>query len=131
MNAQTSQLATPQTRIAAFAAELVISFLTLGIGWLIWSAYTWAKGTTPGHQLLGHEIVNVETNLPLSWGQMAMRELVFKGVIGGVLSSFTYGAFSLADAGLMFREDRRAIHDWMSSSIVIQNKKVPSGKIRF
>ncbi len=131
MNTKTIELATPQSRIAAFLTDVAISILTLGIGWIIWSAYAWAKGTTPGHQVLGHKIINVDTNLPLSWGQMAMRELLFKGAVAGILSSITYGIFSFADAGLMFREDRRAIHDWMSSSIVIQESKNSTGKIRF
>ncbi|MEI7540096.1 MAG: RDD family protein [Actinomycetes bacterium] len=131
MITKTIKLATPQSRIYAFLAELAISILTLGIGWLIWSAYAWGKGTTPGHQLLKHQIVNVETNQPLSWAQMAVRELLFKGVIGGILSSFTYGLYAVADAGLMFRNDRRAIHDWMSSSVVIQSTENLAGKIRF
>jgi uncharacterized RDD family membrane protein YckC len=131
MNTKTVELATPQARIYAFLAELAISILTLGIGWLIWSAYAWGKGTTPGHQLLHQQIVDVETNRPLTWGQMALRELVFKGLISGVLSSFTYGLYAFADAGLMFRDDRRAIHDWMSASIVIQSSETLSGKIRF
>jgi uncharacterized RDD family membrane protein YckC len=131
MNTKTIELATPQSRIYAFLADIAIGTLTLGIGWLIWSVYAWGKATTPGHQLLHHQIVNVDTKQPLSWEQMAAREFLFKGAIGGILSSLTYGIFSFADAGLMFREDRRAIHDWMCSSIVIQESENSIGKIRF
>lgn len=131
MNTKIIELATPQTRVYAFLAELAISILTLGIGWLIWSAYAWGKATTPGHQLLHHQIVDIETNEPLSWTQMAVRELIFKGMIGGILSSFTYGLYACADAGLMFLEDRRAIHDRMSSSVVIQGSENLAERIRF
>lgn len=131
MNTQIQQLAAPETRIYAFLADLVIGFVTLGIGWLIWSAILWNQGTTPGHKLLHQTIVDEKTLQSLTWNRMAIRELLFKGSIGGILSSLTYGLFYLADALFIFREDRRAIHDHMARTLVIQNDGKSSGRIRF
>ena len=131
MNTQTQQLAAPETRIYAFLADLVIGFVTLGIGWLIWSAFLWSEGTTPGHKLLHQTIVDEETSQPLTWNRMAMRELLFKGFLGGMLSSFTYGLFYLVDGLFIFRDNRKAIHDIMARSLVIQSNGASSGKIRF
>lgn len=131
MNTQTQQLAAPETRIYAFLADLAIGFVTLGIGWLIWSAILWNEGTTPGHKLLHQTIIDEKTFQPLSWNRMAMRELLFKGFLGGMLSSLTYGLFYLADGLFIFREDRKAIHDIMSRSLVIQNGDKALGRIRF
>ena len=131
MNTPIQQLAAPETRIYAFLADLAIGFVTLGIGWLIWSAILWSQGTTPGHKLLHQTIVDEKTLQPLTWDRMAIRELLFKGFIGGILSSLTYGLFYLADALFIFREDRRAIHDHMARTLVIQNDGESSGRIRF
>ena len=131
MNTPIQQLAAPETRIYAFLADLAIGFVTLGIGWLIWSVILWSQGTTPGHKLLHQTIVDEKTLQPLTWDRMAIRELLFKGFIGGILSSLTYGLFYLADALFIFREDRRAIHDHMARTLVIQNDGESSGRIRF
>ena len=131
MNTPIQQLAAPETRIYAFLADLAIGFVTLGIGWLIWSAILWSQGTTPGHKLLHQTIVDEKTLQPLTWDRMAIRELLFKGFIGGILSSLTYGLFYLADALFIFRENRRAIHDHMARTLVIQNDGESSGRIRF
>lgn len=131
MNTQTQQLAAPETRIYAFLADLAIGFVTLGIGWLIWSAILWSEGTTPGHKLLHQTIVDEKTLQPLTWDRMAVRELLFKGFLGGILSSFTYGLFYLADGLFIFRDDRKAIHDHMARTLVIQNDGESSGRIRF
>jgi len=40
--------ASPQLRLAGFALDLVLRWVTMGIGWMIWSLIIWGQGQTPG-----------------------------------------------------------------------------------
>lgn len=110
---------TPGARLGAFLMDALLSVVTLGIGWLIWSLIVWQKGTTPGHQVLKQKIVDEKTGETFSWGRMALRELVFKGIVIGVGSVFTLGILWVVDSLFVVREDRKTIHDMMSRSIVV------------
>jgi len=131
MNTLTHQLAAPEKRLYAFLANMGIGIITLGIGWIIWSALLWSEGTTPGHKLLNLSIVDEKTFEHLNWNRMAVRELVFKGIFAAAISSFTYGLSYIADGLFIFRDDRRALHDHLARSIVIDNESQGSRRIRF
>jgi uncharacterized RDD family membrane protein YckC len=115
-------LASPGARFGSYLMEYVLLFVTLGVGWLVWSLIVWDKGTTPGHQVLKQIIVDEKTQEPLSWGRMALRELVFKGLVGAFLALITFGIFFIVDSLFVTRDDRRTIHDRMSGSLVIQGQ---------
>jgi uncharacterized RDD family membrane protein YckC len=51
---------------------------------------------------------------------MALRELIFKGLIGAVLAAISFGIFFIIDSLFVTRDDRRTIHDRMAGSVVIQ-----------
>jgi uncharacterized RDD family membrane protein YckC len=110
---------TPGARLGAFLMDALLSVVTLGIGWLIWSLIVWQKGTTPGHQVLKQKIVDEQTGETFTWGRMALRELVFKGIVIGVGSIFTLGILWVVDSLFVVREDRKTIHDMMSRSLVV------------
>ena len=113
-------LATPAVRLGSFALEIVFAVLTLGIGWLIWSLIVWGKGTTPGHQILRLYIVDAKTGRTASWGHTALREFVIKGLVGGLASSIALGAYFIVDSLFVLREDRKTIHDLITSTQVVQ-----------
>jgi uncharacterized RDD family membrane protein YckC len=113
-------LASPGARFGSYLMEYLLLFVTLGVGWLIWSLIVWDKGTTPGHQVLKQTIVDEKTHEPFSWGRMALRELIFKGLIGAVLAAISFGIFFIVDSLFVTRDDRRTIHDRMAGSVVIQ-----------
>lgn len=110
---------TPGARLGAFLMDALLSVVTLGIGWIVWSLIVWQKGTTPGHQVLKQKIVDEKTGETFTWGRMALRELVFKGIVIGVGSVFTFGILWVVDSLFVVREDRKTIHDMVSRSIVV------------
>jgi uncharacterized RDD family membrane protein YckC len=113
-------LASAGARLGSFLLESVLAFVTLGIGWLVWSFIVWGKGTTPGHQILKQYVVNEETGETFSWGRMAVREVLVKQLLCGVLAIFTFGVFFLVDSLMVTRGDRKSIHDRISGSLVVQ-----------
>lgn len=69
-------LATPQHRLGAVAVDIGLIFATSFIGWGIWSLIVWAKGQTPGKQLLKVRVLNEPTGKPATWGQMLIRQVL-------------------------------------------------------
>jgi uncharacterized RDD family membrane protein YckC len=63
-----------QHRLGAFALDGVFAFLTLGIGWLIWSIIVWGEGQTPGKKILKIRVLNSVNGRVASRGHMAIRE---------------------------------------------------------
>ena len=115
-----SSLATPQSRIIAYLIDLTLFGVTFGVGWLIWFFMVAGRGTTPGHDLMGQRVVSAKTGEPLSIGRMVLRELLCKGILATVLGSMTLFINYLVDAAFMFRENRRALHDLLLGSEVVQ-----------
>jgi len=113
-------LASAGARLGSYLLESVLAFVTLGIGWLIWSFIVWGKGTTPGHQILKQYVVKEETGETFSWGRMAVREILVKQLLCGLLAIFTLGVFFLVDSLMVARDDRKSIHDRISGSLVVQ-----------
>jgi uncharacterized RDD family membrane protein YckC len=80
-------------RFGAWLLELVLVIVTLGIGWVIWSIIIWGKGQTPAKSVLGMRVIKDTTMRPANRGDMALRELVGKMVLGfvplyGIISAF-------------------------------------------
>ena len=117
--AATLHLVSAGGRFGALLLDLVLSIVTFGIGWLIWSVVTWSNGQTPAKQLLGHVVADAQTGQPLDWGRMAMRELLIKGLLGWLASSCTGGIYSIVDGCMVFRADLRTLHDHMAGSVVL------------
>jgi uncharacterized RDD family membrane protein YckC len=113
-------LASAGARLGAHLMEALLALVTLGIGWIIWSLVAWGKGTTPGHQVLKQYIVDEKTGKTFSWGRMALREVVIKGILCGVLYVVTFSIFYFVDSLMVVRDDRRTIHDRISGSLVVQ-----------
>ena len=72
------------TRLGAFGLELVLVPCTFVFGWVGWWIIAWADGQTPSKFLLHQHVVNVEDGRLASFGRMAVREALGKG-IGAVL----------------------------------------------
>jgi len=113
-------LATPAVRLGAYLLELLLVVVTLGIGWIIWSLIIWSKGTTPGHQVLRLYIIDEKSGKTATWGHMALREFVMKGIVGGAATTITFGIYFVVDSLFVVRPDRKTLHDLMSSTQVVQ-----------
>jgi uncharacterized RDD family membrane protein YckC len=113
-----STLVSAGGRLGASLLDALLIMVTLGIGWLIWNLITWANGQTPGKQLLGHVVADASTGEAFTWGRMFLRDFLIRGLLFGLLNMITFGVFSLVDVLMVFRADRRTLHDQMAGSIV-------------
>jgi uncharacterized RDD family membrane protein YckC len=113
-------LASPQARLGAYLVDIGLAIVTLFIGWLIWSFFTWQTGQTPAKRLMKQVVVSSKTDLPFTWVQMLLREAVVKAIAGGIASSASNGITWVVDSLFIFRDDRRTVHDLIVSSKVIQ-----------
>ena len=100
----TSVLASLGARFGAFLLEIVLIFVTLGIGWFIWAMIMWTKGTTPAKKTLGLRVVDITTGRPCTWGHMFVRNLcqaVFNfipfGALVDILSIFSANHLRFSD----------------------------------
>lgn len=81
-------LASVGRRIGAFFLAIPLAIVTLGIGYLIWGAIVWGKGTSPALQVLGMRAWSPQNLAPASWGRMALRNIV-GGFVQAILSLIT------------------------------------------
>jgi hypothetical protein len=106
-------------RLGAALLDNLLFVVTLGIGWLIWSFAVYGRGQTPARQLLGHVAVDATTGQPLGWGRTALRELVLKGIVGYLATTFTCYVYFLVDSLMIFNDRRQTLHDMMASSVIV------------
>ena len=115
------ELATPQSRLIALILDALIFGLGFGVIWIIWFVTLADKGTTPGHHLMGQVVIDAETGSPLGWKRMAVREILFKGLLHWVLGSFLFMANYIVDGAFVFTSKQRTLHDVMVGSQVVQH----------
>lgn len=105
-------------RFGASLLEAVLFFITLGIGWLIWWIIGWTKGQTPAKQVMKMRVVKVSTLQRASTGDMALRELVGKGILGNI----TFGITGIVSAFMiLFGASGQGIWDKMAGTIVVDD----------
>jgi uncharacterized RDD family membrane protein YckC len=120
---QGTELASQGRRIGAFFLAIPLSIVTLGIGYLIWGAIVWARGTSPALQVLGMRVWRPSENRPANWGYMALRDIVGR-FVDGVLSFITE---LISFIMFLSTRERRALHDVVAGTVVLHdpNKVIP------
>jgi uncharacterized RDD family membrane protein YckC len=109
-------------RLGGYALEVVLVIFTLIIGWFIWSLIVWGKSTSPAKSLLKMKVVKKDTGLRASWGTMALRELVGKWLIVGlVIGSICGIAAIVLDFMLLWDKDRQELWDKLAGTIVVDD----------
>lgn len=117
-------LASVGRRLAGYLLDVLLLFVTLVIGWLVWSLIVWSKGTTPGKQLLGMRCVHLSKSRRATWGRMALREFVAKGLIMTVIGLFTFGIGPLIlNFMLLWTKKRQELWDMVADTIVVHDPK--------
>ncbi len=94
------QLTSNGKRFLSYLLEGLLIVVTLFIGWFIWWLIVWARAQTPAKQLMKMRVVKIDENRPATYGEMALRELVGKALLGSVSSGITTvvgGIMILAD----------------------------------
>lgn len=111
-----------QHRLGAYALDMTLAFLTLGIGWLIWSMIVWGEGQTPAKKILKLRTMNAVTGRPASWGHMGLREFLVPTTVG-IASLLTSGlawiAWVVLEIVMYFNKGSRTLRDlWVKTAVV-------------
>ncbi|MGI9033485.1 MAG: RDD family protein [Acidimicrobiales bacterium] len=115
-------LASSGKRFGAYLLDGLLALVTLFIGWIIWSVITWGKGQTPAKSLLGMRVVRTDTGRAASRGTMALRELVYKGILGWITFSIT----TIVSAFMILSPPYQGIWDKIASTVVVED---PEGRL--
>jgi len=125
------RLASSQHRIGSLVLDTVLIFVTLGIGWLIWSLFTWKEGQSPAKKILKIRVFDAQSHQPITWGHMAIYELLFGMAVAlvcsfinfltfGLLGSFAYFVLWVTDFCWYWKDGKkRTIRDNIVKVIVV------------
>lgn len=120
--AVTAPLSSAGKRFGANLLDGVLMLFTLFIGWVIWSLVIWSKGQSPGKALLGMRCVRTDTGRCATWGEMALRELVGKAILGAITSGIT----TIISGFMILGASRQGIWDKIANTVVVDD---PDGRL--
>ncbi len=104
-------------RVAAYVLDIVLLFLTLIIGYIIWWLIVLGRGQTPGKQVVGIRVIRAD-GTPSDWGWMFVRELIMKGIVANVAGQIPL----LIDLLWAFWDkDRQTLHDKVMKTVVVDD----------
>jgi uncharacterized RDD family membrane protein YckC len=117
------RLASVDQRLGAYLLDIVLVVFTLLVGWLVWSLIVWARGQTPGKQLLGLYCYKLDRGARATWGTMFVREFVGKGLIMQVFAFLTFGIAPLILAfRLCWHKNRQEVWDSVAGTVVVKDR---------
>jgi hypothetical protein len=124
------------SRLGGFALEVLLVPCTFVFGWVGWWIIAWADGQSPSKVVLHLHVVNAEDGRVASFGRMALREALGKGVgallvLGGAYFALTrvavvgaiYAVVGVLPA--LFDTRRRTIWDRMARTVVVEGEPPP------
>lgn len=113
------RLASVGQRLAAYLLDFVLIVVTLIVGWLVWTLIVWARGQSPGKQLMRIYCVKLARGRRATWGTMFVREIVGKFLIMGALGLVTFGIAPLIlDFRLIWNKNRQQLWDSVAGTVV-------------
>jgi len=107
-------LTSKSSRLLCALLEGVLAIVTLGIGYFIWSFFTYRHGQTPGKKLMGIRVISLNDGKALTFWMTLLREWVVKGFIGGV-------TFGIAYVWIMFDSKNQALYDKVLNTVVVND----------
>jgi RDD family len=113
------RIATPAKRLGEYLLELLLIVVTLLVGWVVWSVVIWSRGQTPAKQLLGMRVYTIADRRPAGWGRMALREVVVRWILIGVISAVTGGVGFIVAALLVLNTNRQTLWDLIAQTVVV------------
>ena len=114
-------------RVGAYLLDILLFFVTLIIGYIIWWLFTLSRGQTPGKQLIGIRVMRAD-GTPSDWGWTFIREFIIKGVVIGVLGELLSGLPWIIDLLWAFWDkDRQTLHDKVMKTVVVDDRALRLG----
>jgi uncharacterized RDD family membrane protein YckC len=108
-------LASRGRRCGAFFLAIPLTLVTLVIGYVIWGAILWGRGTSPALKVLKCKVIDANTGQVVGWGRMALRDIV-GGIVQGILGFIT----ELVSLVLFLTDERnRNIPDRIATTLVV------------
>lgn len=118
------------SRIGELGLEAVLVGCTFGFGWVGWWIVAWADGQTPAKIVLHLHVVRADDGSLASFGRMAVREAIGKGLVGAVALGGAYlrlwwllalAAAYVAASGILALSDhrRRTLWDRLANTVVV------------
>ena len=124
-------LASLGERFGGYLLDGVLALVTLFIGWLIWSCFTYSKGQTPAKQLMGMRVVKQDTGVAAGWGDMFVRQFVIPLGLG-IVGVFLFGIPTIVCACMIFGGNlRQTGWDRLLRTVVVKDPQgvtVPPGR---
>ena len=111
------RVSSPGKRLGGYLLEGVLLVFTLGIGWLIWSMFTWGSGQSPAKKILGMKVIDTRTSQPATWGKMFLREFLGK-LVGGVVNFCTLGIMTFM---LLWDGKKQEVWDKIAGTVVVDD----------
>lgn len=111
-------------RIGAYFLGVVLAIVTLGVGYLIWGAIVWGRGTSPALSVLGMRVWEPARGRPAGWWRMALRD-----VVGGIIQGLFFPIVALVSfIFFLATREHRTLCDMVAGTVVIHdpNKVVAS-----
>jgi hypothetical protein len=112
-------------RFGAWVLESVLAVVTLGIGWFIWWLVLLGQGLTPARQILRLRVIDINSKVPVTPGQVFVRGFVVYalafGIGSAILNVIVIGVgtlFTLVSALLMFRDSRQTLWDQITNTTI-------------
>jgi uncharacterized RDD family membrane protein YckC len=102
------------SRLLCALLDGVLAIVTLGIGWIIWSFFTYPNGQTPAKKLMGIRVVSLNDGKALTFWMMFLREWIVKGFIGSI-------TFGIAYVWILFDDRNQALYDKVLNTIVVDD----------
>jgi uncharacterized RDD family membrane protein YckC len=123
------RLASFQHRLGSYALDCALAFVTLGIGWVIWSLVVWGQGQTPAKKILKLRVYAADTQSQATWGHMAVREFLLMLAIGISASVLNLLTIVVGTIGIVawyvleivwyFTKGQRTLRDTLVKTLVV------------
>ncbi|OIJ64082.1 RDD family protein [Streptomyces mangrovisoli] len=108
-------------RFVAQLLNVLLIFVTLGIGWLVWAMITWSTdAANPAQKLMGLTLVKKDTGARLTWGDMFVRNFLLGGLVMGFLSTITLTIALWVNLFKIFGSEKQNLVDSMAGSVVVR-----------
>ena len=114
-------------RVAAYILDILLFFVTLIVGYIVWWLFTLSRGQTPGKQLMKIRVVRVDGTAS-DWGWTFIREFLVKfGLFEVAADIVTLGVASVIDLLWAFWDkDRQTLHDKIMKTVVVDDRVLRS-----